>query len=309
MGLSVLVVVLPLIIGKGRLTPADDPSVAVKRTIEEFFDEVDHGHLRSFLDRRVTDGIVRRTMHKWLNAGVMESGNVSYPDSGTPQGGVISPLLANVMLHEVLDQWFVTEVMPRLQGRAQLVRYADDFVVICEQQVDAQRVLAVLPKRLGRFGLKLHPDKTRIVRFERPSESRRGDMPRPESFELLGFTHYWGQSRRGAPIVKRKTSRVRLNRAIKRVWELCKRLRHAPLRVQQAMLARQLQGHYSYYGITGNAACLGVFYFRVLAAWKNALSRRGGRRLIGERFYLLLDHYRLPSPRVVHSIYRRPVSP
>ncbi len=284
----------------------------VEADIEGFFDAVDHGHLRSFLDRRVTDGVIRRVVHKWLKAGVMEKGSVSYPDSGTPQGGVISPLLANVMLHEVLDVWFAEQVAPRLHGRAELVRYADDFVVICQHESDARRVMDVLPKRFGRFGLTLHPDKTRIVRFERPRRGRGGGPrdPRPETFDLLGFTHYWGQSRKGYPTVKRRTARSRFSRALKRVWVLCKHARHDPLPAQRAMLARQLQGHYNYYGITGNARRLGVFYFQVTKAWHNALRRRGGkRRLNWERFKALLEHYPLPMPRVVHSIYRLPAKP
>lgn len=284
----------------------------VEADIEGFFDAVDHGHLRSFLDRRVTDGVIRRVVHKWLKAGVMEQGSIRYPEAGTPQGGVISPLLANVMLHEVLDVWFAEQVAPRLRGRAQLVRFADDFVVICQLESDARRVMSVLPKRFERFGLRLHPDKTRVVRFERP---RRGgddgpEPPRPETFDLLGFTHYWGRSRKGSPVVKRLTANTRLRRALARVWRLCKLARHDPLDAQRAMLARQLQGHYAYYGITGNARRLGVFYFQVMKAWHNALRRRGGRRQLGwARFNAMLSRYPLPTPRVVHSAYRRSANP
>ena len=141
----------------------------VEVDIRSFFDDLDHGHLRSFLDRRVRDGVIRRVLHKWLKAGVLEQGTVHHPDTGTPQGGVISPLLANVYLHEVLDVWFEREVKPRLQGRGVLVRYADDFVLVFQQERDARRVLEVLPKRFGRFGLQLHPDKTRLVWLGQPS--------------------------------------------------------------------------------------------------------------------------------------------
>ncbi|MBC7172046.1 MAG: group II intron reverse transcriptase/maturase, partial [Polyangiaceae bacterium] len=140
----------------------------IEADIQSFFDEVDHNHLRSFLDQRVADGVLRRVIHKWLKAGVLEDGQVSQPSDGTPQGGVISPLLANIYLHEVLDTWFIREVRPRMGGRAEIIRYADDFVVVCEWEDDARRVLDVLPKRFARFGLRLHPDKTRLVRFERP---------------------------------------------------------------------------------------------------------------------------------------------
>ena len=165
--------------------------------IRSFFDDLDHSHLRSFLDRRVRDGVIRRVLHKWLKAGVLEQGTVHYPDTGIPQGGVISPLLANVYLHEVLDVWFEGEVKPRLQGRGVLVRYADDFVLVFQQERDARRVLEVLPKR---FGLRLHPDKTRLVWFGQPSSRQSGgrlDRPRPGSFDFLGFTHYWGKTRQG----------------------------------------------------------------------------------------------------------------
>ena len=160
--------------------------------IQSFFDQVGHNHLRDFLDGRVRDGVIRRTIGKWLRAGVMEEGVVRYPESGTPQGGVASPLLANIYLHEVLDVWFEQEVKPRLRGRAALVRYADDATLTFEREEDARRVLRVLPKRLGRFGLKLHPEKTRLVDFRRPRGSRRNGAGR--TFEMLGFTHLWGKA-------------------------------------------------------------------------------------------------------------------
>ena len=168
--------------------------------IQKFFDTLDHGHLREILRRRVRDGVLLRLIGKWLNAGVLEDGAVSYPEVGTPQGGVISPLLANIFLHEVLDVWFELEVKPRLQGQAFLVRYADDFVVVFSHEEDARRVLDVLPKRFGKYGLTLHPDKTRLVEFrrpDRPSSSEDRSDRRPGTFDLLGFTHFWGLSRRG----------------------------------------------------------------------------------------------------------------
>jgi RNA-directed DNA polymerase len=169
--------------------------------IADFFGTLDHGHLRDFLDQRVTDGVLRKAIDKWLMAGVMDKGAYTRPESGTPQGGVISPLLANIYLHVVLDEWFARDVLPRLKGRAQLVRYADDFVVICEREDDANEVMAVLPKRLGKYGLSLHPGKTRLVRFKRPTRSpgdkrKDDDTTTPQTFDFLGFTHYWGVSRK-----------------------------------------------------------------------------------------------------------------
>lgn len=274
----------------------------VEVDIESFFDTLDHAHLRDFLDRRVTDGVLRRVLHKWLKAGVLEDGRVHRPTGGTPQGGVISPLLANVYLHEVLDVWFARQVQPRLRGRAELIRYADDFVVVCEQEHDARRLLDVLPKRFGRYGLRLHPDKTRLVRFVRPSGS---DGDRPETFDFLGFTHYWGVSRKKRPVVKRKTARSRLRRSLRSVWLWCRAHRHDPLPEQQTALAAKLRGHFNYFGITGNARALRSFRKGVLRAWRRWLDRRGGRRrMTWERFWRLLGTYPLPPVRVVRSVYR-----
>lgn len=280
----------------------------VEVDIETFFDSIDHDHLRDILDQRVSDGVVRRVIHKWLNAGVMEDGQHRCPDSGTPQGGVISPLLANVFLHEVLDMWFVQEVQPRLGGRAELIRYADDFVVVCEHEHDAKRVLAVLPKRFGRYGLRLHPDKTRLVRFERPRG--RDDGLRPETYDFLGFTHYWGTSRKGNPIVKRKTMAARMRRSLRGIWEWCRRNRHEPVSEQHTVLVAKLHGHYGYYGITNNNWALRNFLQEVKRAWRRGLDRRGGRRrMTWVRFAALLKNYALPPPRIVHSVFSRSANP
>jgi group II intron reverse transcriptase/maturase len=162
--------------------------------IKSFFDTIEHGHLRSFLDKRVRDGVIRRMIDKWLKAGVLEEGVVWYPEDGTPQGGVISPLLANIYLHEVLDLWFENEVRPRMKGRTRLIRYADDFVICFEREDDARKVAEVLPKRFAKYGLQLHPDKTRLLRYEPPRRDSGGDEP--PTFDFLGFTHYWAQSHR-----------------------------------------------------------------------------------------------------------------
>ncbi len=161
--------------------------------IQSFFDDVDWGHLRGFLDQRVRDGVIRRAIGKWLNAGVMESGEVRHPDRGTPQGGVISPALSNLYLHEVLDVWFEHEVKPRLRGRAFEIRFADDAALVFEREEDARQVLAVLSKRFAKYGLRLHPEKTRLVDFRSPPQAGRGGSQRQCSFGLLGFTHYWGR--------------------------------------------------------------------------------------------------------------------
>jgi len=173
----------------------------VEVDIQKFFDTLDRAHLRELLRRRVRDGVLLRLIDKWLKAGVLEDGDVTYPEAGSPQGGVISPLLANVYLHHVLDVWFEQEVKPRLKGRAFLVRYADDLVMGFACEEDARRVLAVLPLRLGKYGLTIHPDKTRLVPFvrpgRRPPSAGSGAESPPGSFDFLGFTHYWSRSKKG----------------------------------------------------------------------------------------------------------------
>ena len=236
--------------------------------ISDFFGTLNHGVLRSFLDQRVTDGILRRVIHKWLKAGVLDNGAVTHPESGTPQGGVISLLLANIYLHVVLDAWFERDVLPRLKGRAQLVRYADDFVVICELEDDARKGMHVLPKRFGRYGLTLHPDKTRLVRFMRPSrppgqKRRDDDPPPPQTFDFLSFTHRPGVSRKKRWFAPRRTSKGRLTRSLRAIWTWCRDHRHDAVREQHRALILKVRGHYGYYGITGNARGLTRFFHHV----------------------------------------------
>jgi RNA-directed DNA polymerase len=263
--------------------------------IQRFFDDLDHDHLRSFLDQRVRDGVVRRAIGKWLNAGVLEQGSVTRPERGTPQGGVISPLLANIYLHEVLDKWFECEVKPRLKGRARLLRYADDFVITFERIDDAQRVLDVLPKRFEKYGLVLHPEKTRLVEFL-PPRSSHGD--KGGTFDLLGFTHFWSESRAGIWVVKVKTARDRFGRALRRVAEWCRGHRHQPIADQQRHLALVLRGHYGYYGRRGNSRALGRFFHHLRRVWRKWLHRRGKRRMTWERFNCLCKQYPLPIPKL-----------
>ena len=269
--------------------------------IRHFFDSVGHGHLRVILDQRVRDGVLRRTIDKWLNAGVQHDGAIRYPDGGTPQGGVISPLLANVYLHEVLDVWFEQEVRPRLDGSASLIRYADDAMMVFARERDARRVLAVLAKRFAKYGLTLHPEKTRLIDFRRPT----GNGDGPGSFDVLGFTHFWGLSQKGNWVVQRKTSRSRFGRALQRVAEWCRKARHLPVRDQHKTLVAKVRGHYNYFGITGNSRALGRFLHEVNRAWRKWLNRRSNRaRMTWERFKLLVSQYPLPLPRIVHSVYR-----
>lgn len=274
--------------------------------IRKFFDTLDHAHLREFLQLRVRDGVLKRLIGKWLKAGVLEEGSVSYPAAGSPQGGVISPLAANVYLHYVLDVWFRQEVQPRLQGRAHLIRYADDFVILFTHEADARRVMEVLPKRFGKYGLAIHPDKTRLIPFRRPSRKATGGEDgrndRPGTFDLLGFTHYWGRTRRGGWSVTRKTAAKRLSRAVRSIAKWCRDHRHRPVGEQHATLSQKVRGHYAYYGITGNARALAWFLCAVHRAWRKWLDRRNrNREMTWDRFNRLLKRYRLPPPRIVHS--------
>ena len=269
--------------------------------IRKFFDTLDHGRLRELVQHRVRDGVLLRLIGKWLNAGVLEEGEMTYPDKGTPQGGVISPLLANIYLHEVLDVWFEQEVKPRMKGRAELIRYADDFVICFEQEDDARRVMEVLPKRFEKYGLTLHPEKTQLIEFRpsRPADKGR----RPRSFDLLGFTHYWGKSRWGRPVVRRKTAASRFRRGVKRIAEWFRRNLHRPVEEQHRELSSKLQGHYSYYGITGNWEALKSFAREVVRRWRKRLARRSQRGMSAEAFRKMMERLPLPKPRIVHSVY------
>jgi group II intron reverse transcriptase/maturase len=282
--------------------------------IRKFFDNLDHQHLREFLRLRVRDGVVLRLIDKWLKAGVMEDGSVSYPDAGTPQGGVISPLLSNVFLHCVLDQWFEQEVKPRLRRRAFLIRYADDFVIGFRDERDAERVMEVMPKRFGKYGLAIHPTKTKLVPFRPTLSPTNGDkgprVHRPGTFDLLGFTHYWALSLRGNWVIKQKTASDRFSRAMRSIDSWCRDNRHISLREQQQKLNEKLRGHYAYYGVTGNSGALSRFLCEVERRWRKWLYRRNRNRAFNwVRFHRTLQRYPLARVRTVHSIYRHAANP
>jgi group II intron reverse transcriptase/maturase len=273
--------------------------------VRKFFETLDHGHLRNIVRKRVRDGVLLRLIDKWLKAGVMEDGMIEYPEAGTPQGGCVSPILSNIYLHEVLDEWFTQQVVPRLVGGAVLIRYGDDAVIIFAQERDAQRVLDVLPKRLAKYGLTLHPEKTRLIDFRRPDTRTEGSSSsgdarsEPGSFDLLGFTHYWAKSRNGYWVVKQKTAKDRFQRALKRVADWCRSHLHEPVREQWVALTRKLLGHFGYFGLTGNFRALRHFCYRVTEVWRKWLSRRSQRaRISWEGMVRLLERYPLPQPRI-----------
>ena len=270
--------------------------------LRKFFDTVDHRAMRELLGRRVQDGVIERLIAKWLKAGVWEKGNVSYPDEGTPQGGVISPLLSNIYLHEVLDKWFVESVQPACEGRTFMVRYADDFVMGFESLEDAQKVERVIEKRFVRFGLKINAQKTRRVRFKRPPGGGAPLEEKPETFEFLGFTHYWGKSRQGYPVVKKETARGRFTRALRAIKEWGWEHRHLPLKEQQCKLNEKLRGHDAYYGVTGNYRMLQRLRWEVAKRWRKWLARRNrGRGPNWRQFGSMLQAFPLTPARVIHS--------
>jgi len=269
--------------------------------IRKYFDTIDHARLREILKQRVSDGVITRLIGKWLNAGVMEKGEITYNGKGTPQGGVISPLLSNIYLHAVLDSWFMKEVKPRMKGKVFLIRYADDAVLGFENEEDANRVMEVLPKRFGRYGLTVHPEKTRIVDFNKPDDK---DNNNPKSFNFLGFSHYWAKSRKGNMVIKRKTEKSRFARALKKIGLWCKANRHLPLKEQQLMLNSKLKGHYAYYGITCNYRRLKQFWIEVKRTWQKWLNRRSNKYdLTWARFDVIYKRLPLCPPRVIRSVY------
>ena len=287
-----------------RAVDAGEANWILEFDVVSFFDSVDRKHLMEMLQRRVADGSILRLVGKCLHVEVLDGEEFTEPSVGTVQGSTLSPLLGNAYLHYVLDLWFTEEVRPRLKGKAVLVRYADDGVLGFERQDDAQRVMAVLGKRLERFGLTLHPEKTRLLDFRRPLRSR-GEGRSPTTFDFLGFCWYWRRTREGSWRVACKTRRARLARAIKAVHTWCQENRHLPVRQQHAALSRRVQGHLNYFGVNGNMASLDRFALQVRRSWFKWLNRRSQRaRLTWDRFTDLLRDFPLPQPRIVVQIWR-----
>lgn len=264
--------------------------------IQNYFGSINHGQLRSFLDQRVKDGKVRKMLDKWLKAGILEDETLNYPEEGTPQGGIVSPLLSNIYLHYVLDEWFSEVIQPRLKGRSFIVRYADDFVLGFERAEDANRVMEVLFKRFEKYFLRLHPGKTRMVNLNEPDRGNR-------SFDFLGFTHYMGKSRKGNPILKRKTSKKKYSEALNKTGEWLKRNRHNRIRDIIRDLNVKLRGYYNYYGITFNSRRLAGYFHEVKTLLHKWLNRRGGKPIWNwERFTKLVHQWcPLLKPRIYHS--------
>lgn len=288
-----------------RVADRGDVSWIFEADIVSFFDSLDRTELKKMLEIRVADGSLLRLIGKCLHVGVLDGEAFSEPELGTVQGSGLSPLMGNVYLHYVLDLWFETEVKPRLQGQATLIRYADDFIIGFGRETDARRVMAVLEKRLGRFGLTLHPDKTRLLPFRRPPKTQQSGKG-PATFDFVGFTFYWRRSQKGHWRMSCKTRRASLRRAKTSIYEWCRRHRHLPIKDQHAALHRRLRGHFNYFGVNGNHHSLMLLVGATRRSWYKWLCRRSQRkRLNWERFTDLLRWWPLPRPRITVQIWDR----
>lgn len=297
---------------RGALDAVDDLTVKlqfepynfiVEADIEAYFDRIDHDRLIEMLSLRIADKQLLRLIKKWLKAGVLETnGEVTHPVAGSPQGGVISPMLANVYLHYVLDLWFQEVVTTHCRGQACLFRFADDFVCGFEREQDVQRFYMVLGPRLEKYGLQLAAAKTRILRFCRKDE------PGTARFDFLGFEFFWGNDRKGVRRVQRRTSRKKLRNSLANFTRWCKGRRHIPLRKLFPQLKLKLRGYYNYYGVTGNYDGLREFFdcsLTILLKWLNRRSQRVSYSWRG--FHDLLDHFQVPRPSLRPRRRTRPV--
>lgn len=243
-----------------------------------------------------------RLIGKWWKAGVMEEEVLTYAQTGSQQGGVISPKLANIYLHTVLDEWYEQEVKPRIKGKSFIIRFADDLIIGCELERDASRIMAVLAKRFGKYGLSIHPQKTKLVKCGKPPKKGKETL-KNGTFNFLGFTHYWGKSRQGNWIIKRKTIKKKKQRTKKELWQWCKENRHLPLKEEHQKLSQKLRGHYQYYGIINNYRQLQQVYYRALKGWKYWLNSRSNQRdVIWEKFEKIKKDFPLPKPGIVHAL-------
>lgn len=271
--------------------------------IQSYFDKIVRGILIEMVEKRVSDGSVLRLIQKWIKVGVIEDGKLLMSETGTGQGQPISPLLANIYLHHVLDVWFEEVVKPRLKREAYEIRFADDAILCFQYRDDAEQVMRVLPKRFEKYGLTLHPEKTRLIEFGRDAARNAKKLgKRPETFDFLGFTHLCVRSRKGKFTVHVRTIAKRLRRGLKAIADWCKQHRREPVSEQQKALNAKLRGHYQYYGRPSNYCCIMQFYRRVRRIWREWLSRRTrGRPLTWERYSALLRQHPLLLPRITHS--------
>ena len=256
--------------------------------------------MREFFSKRITGGVLNRLVLGGLKAGTVQDGRWRSSEEGTPQGGNVSPLLANLYLHEVIDDWFVTEVQPRLKSNSGMVRYADDAVLYFDRKEDAERVMEVLHKRLGKYGLALHPEKTRLIDFTRSKTEDRNKS----TFSFLGFTFCWGKSRRGKPVIKLKTVSKRKNAKKTALTKWIKENRHLPRSEQHRILSAKLRGLYYYYGVSDNINMLLALRRHVQITWRKWLNRTGRKKPMNwKKFNFYLEAHPLPKPKVYHRLY------
>lgn len=277
--------------------------------IKGYFQNIVHEHLMAFLRQRIRDSSLLRLIGKWLQAGVLEEGQLLPTTKGASQGAVVSPILANVYLHYVLDEWMETVVKPRMRGEMYLIRYADDHITCFQYREDAERVAGALRKRFAKYGLELHEEKTRLIPFGRFAERdlRAQGQHKPPTFDFLGFTHICARGRNGKFTVHVRTSRKRLRRAMKRMAEWCRDHRHWSVPAQHRALVRALLGHYAYYGRVSNYPSLARFLHLTMRTWFKWLRRRSQhRRLSWAKYNNLLRWYSLPNPHVTQRSVARP---
>ena len=286
----------------GRVICTQPTSWILEIDITAYFDSIAREQLMEMIEKRVSDGSVLQLIRKWIRVGVIEEGQLLVSETGTGQGQTISPLLANIYLHYVLDEWFEEVVKPRLRGVAHEIRFADDGLLCFQYREDAEKVLSVLPKRFAKYGLTLHPEKTRLVEFGRyAEENARRQGKKPGTFDFLGFTYICARSRRGKFTVHVRTMRKRLRRGLKAVAQWCREHRHDAVDEQQKALNAKLRGHYQYYGRPTNYRSLMQFYRVVRNLWHKWLNRRTrGRWLTCERYAKLLRQHPLVPPRICH---------
>lgn len=290
----------------GRILETGRINYVVEADIKGFFDHVDHAWMMKFLGERIADPNVHRLILRFLKAGVMEDGRREDSEQGTPQGGVISPTLANVYLHYVLDLWFAIKVAKQCQGQAYLIRYADDFLCFFENQEEAETFLQGLPERLGKFGLEVAPEKTKLIEFGRnaaENRTRRG-KGKPETFDFLGFTHYCGKSRNGRFCVKRMTSRKKFKAKVKACGDWLHKMMHCPVQDTVKALNQKLIGHYQYYGVTWNSKRISLFRYLIRRKLFTVLNRRSQKlSLTWEEFARLEKQWPLARSRIYVNLF------
>jgi group II intron reverse transcriptase/maturase len=284
-------------------------TTVIEADIKGFFDSVDHAKLMICLQQRVADRKFLRLIERFLKAGVMEEGEFQETEQGTPQGGILSPILSNIFLHYVLDRWFTVQVLPRLAGDAALVRYADDFVICMQDPEEACWLLQAIRDRFTRCGLAVSEEKTRLLSCGRKAWARRrAGGEKPGTFDFLGFTHFVGTSRKGTYTVGRVTSRKKFRNSLKALKEWLRRVRNLPLRDWWPLLVAKLRGHFQYYGVSGNFPAIARYYDRALQLVARALARRSQKPTPDMWGWLhrYLTRYPLPRPKIMHRWYASP---